>query len=193
MAEFVSQFQDDVDTAVAGGMDHYLARQRAVDNYRRFTSREISSEFNAAGDGFDVHPDAVLLSEGNWLSANLSAESVLMFKNLFRDFYDFALEWDEENSSKYEGLKLAAKYVARLARILNLEHLLDDDLQEVVSKELGDTTPWFKADLVELCGYGMRDNRRVPNKASWHWDAWENALRSYAKNESQDYYERKGA
>jgi len=193
-----SVFDAEVKAWRAEGLPLYQARQRAIDDYRKYGKRKVSAEFGESPEGeFEGTPDAILLGEGNWLDANLSAESRLMFNQLFRLMFEYAQEWDgqyPDNKRIFSEIHgLAAKYMARIVRCGNLEHILDEDLQEMVAKELGDSIPWNKADLAEVCGYGLREGRKLSNEASWHITCWEEDLRSYARSSSEDWYEKQGA
>jgi len=194
-----SIFQTELEANLALGMPFYVAKQRAIDYYRRYTRREIISDLTegSAEGTMEVSPDAVMMGEGNFLDANVTAESRVMFNQLFRLFLEYAEEWTSGHPDNkkvwYDTKRIAVKDVCRIARCGNLEHLLDEDLQEVVGRELGESVPWNDCDLAEICGYELRKGKRMDNVATWNLKCWRDDFRTYASHVSKDYYEQMGA
>jgi hypothetical protein len=189
MKRTVSQFDDDVQMGLDDGLPLYVARQRAIDNYRRYQARE-----KTGGDawyegelqsGLTISPDVVLLNEGNWVDANVSAEERMSVNEIFGLMVEFADEWKDRN--------VAMKWVARIIRTGNHEHLLSPKLQAVVEKELGDADIDFKADIAALSGYASRGGRRVPNEYEGKLREFTVALAAYVKGQTTDWYEKQGA
>jgi hypothetical protein len=179
----ISVFDENVQMGLDDGLPLYMARQRAIDYHRRYTARELVLNDGYLAEGADVTPDAAVLGEGNWLDANLSSESRMSFNEQFGLMLEHAQEVDSG---------IGIKWLCRLARNGNLEHILDDELQAIVEKELGEAKIDFIADLAELCGYEIRKGRRVPAEFQFKLDEFLTGLREFAKTSTQDWYERKG-
>ena len=145
---------------------YYMAKQRAIDYYRRYTAREITvschDESEMATEGLKYEestPDAIELSEGNFLDANLTPENRTIFNDLVRKLLcDFC----NQGSKKFDK-DIALIFVAAQIRKGNLEHILDEDLQTLVAKILGDKSPETELEVSETCGFPRRSGSRASN------------------------------
>jgi hypothetical protein len=182
----ISIFQEELNFHRAiPGTPYFIARQRAIDYARRYTRREIPIDsllsLENDDDNFflghtlnsvylEIHPDAVLLQQGNFIDANVSPESRALFNDLVRQLFTQFVKLGDDfedklfaNGSQLDE-RIATIYLARIIRIGNLEHILNDDLQQIVQTALGNgRTPWTVLDLSILCGYKIRKGSRLDN------------------------------
>jgi len=188
----VSQFEEDIQTGLDDGLPFYQAKQRAVDSYRKFQAREKTDVWNKGEliDIFEPSPDAILMNEGNWLDANLPIDERMSVNEIVGLMFEFAQDWKEPGSS---DRIVAMKWVCRIVRLANVEHILKAEIQAVVNAELGTADIDFKADIAELSGFASRENRRVPNEYEAKLREFLPALASYIRSQTTDWYERMGA
>jgi len=180
----ISIFQEELNFHRAiPGTPYFIARQRAIDYTRRYTRREIPIDTLLSTENddysgqhttlnsvyFEIHPDAMLLQQSNFTDANISPESRALFNDLVRQlFTQFVKLGDDFEDKLFVNSQLderiATIYLARIIRVGNLEHILNDDLQQIVQRALGSgRTPWTVLDLSILCGYKIRKGSRLDN------------------------------
>jgi hypothetical protein len=165
----ISVFMEEMKWHRATGASYFIARQRTIDYQRRYTDMESPIDYlirsERIGDPLAISPDCLLVNEGSFVDANLTPESRALFNDLVRQLLTEFVKRDdfEDKAFVRDGLneRIATLYLARILRIDNLEHILDDDLQQIVNTALGDTLPWTMADFASLCGYCPRKGSRI--------------------------------
>lgn len=198
----ISIFQEELEYHLAiPGTPYYIARQRAIDYTRRYTRREVpidkllsleddvefSGQHILGAISLEISPDACLLQEGNFVDANLSPESRALFNDLIRklltEFVKLGDDFENELfGSSQLNEKIAIAYLARIIRIANLEHILNDDLQQIVHTALGGRTPWTILDLSIVCGYKIRAGSRLDNNFQKELNKVQAGLREYVQD-----------
>jgi hypothetical protein len=160
---------------------YFVAKQRATSYYRQFTRREMwLSDDNEVVEWQEVKPDAFLLGESNFLDANLSPESRVLFNDLVRQLlFNFVKEFEEEHKAVQRGLAL--KFVSRLVRMSRLDEILDEDLKARIQESLGDANPLKFKDLATLAGFKSRDGGRYSNDIGWQFQRISEELRVFTK------------
>lgn len=195
----ISIFREELEYHLAiPNTPYYIARQRAIDYTRRYTRREVpidqllsleddvdfSGPRTLGAVSLEISPDAFLLQEGNYIDANLSPESRALFNDLIRklltEFVKLGDDFENELfGSSQLNEKIATAYLARIIRVGNLEHILNDDLQQIVRTALGDRTPWTVLDLSIVCGFGIRKGSRLDNNFQKELNKVQAGLREY--------------
>ena len=180
MARTYSVFRAELEFHLAVGEPYYVAKQNAIDYYRQFTWREKTTILDLEDQDLDRYlekrgtPDALVMGETNFLEANLSPESRTLFNDLARElFFRFV-----EESEKPD---FALKYVCRLFRMNNLEHILDEDLQVIVKENLGNNDPRRLYEFSMLTGFPLRNNHRLRLDFEIAYQSIETELKIFTK------------
>jgi hypothetical protein len=174
-------FQAELESHLAVGEPYYVAKQNAIDYHRQFTRREETDIWWWEDQYRDLvivkkgtPDDSLVMGESRILEANLSPESRTLFNDLARElFFRFVEESENPN--------FARMYVCRLFRMLNFEHILDEDLQRIVQENLGKNDPRLLYEFSSLVGFPLRKKKRTSSDFEISFQRIETELKIFTK------------
>jgi len=133
-------------------MPYWLAKQAAIDEWRKTSAREVQAygeaEDGASGDlcsliHQNISPDAVLCREVD----EANQEEMLIFNDTLEKVFELC-EGDEDR----------VKYICALVRGEGLDQYLSEKMQKFISDHIGDVHPEdnTKVSYDKVCGFKSR-------------------------------------
>lgn len=150
----ISLFDDTIEYHVAQGLPYYQAKQRAIDEYRKFSSRQVQ------GETFDIMVDSYLGCDQP--SAEKLIDVNLVFEKLIRDV---AASYKKEK----DRLR-CAKLVCCMFRLYGVDEYLFEDNQMLMDHMLDEFFPNAEYEIAEFLGYKVRWNGSCTPLFCWKVD-----------------------
>jgi hypothetical protein len=177
-------FYEELAAHLHEGMSFYQAKQRAVDYYKKFTRWEehIESYANSSPIQFIAackSPNAEIVAQSSWLDANLSADEIIGFRELFDLLLDYC-----DSLPPGDTQQIGKKWLACIVREANLEHILSEARQQWVARVLAGTQSTTIREIAHSRGYADGKKSRTHKTFDTRLSAFRDALRSHSNEYS---------
>jgi len=139
--ETISLFDDTVQWHMSAGATKLEATHRAIDEYRKFTRRQIQ------GETYDIMSETILSED------SVTPEDEIHASQIFSKMIELVINHPQVRKSKTE---MAVKLVCCLFRMNGLEEIMGETEAEFINKMLGNFFPETEMEIAEFLGYSVR-------------------------------------